>query len=123
MSTDPRRVDLPHGRIVATLIGTASGLSAIDSAYAGKTASEDDQIVQLRHQLGEEEHERAWLNEQLSQLKDELTKHSSDLNESREQHPELSRELAQAMTLASISVAGSRRISSGEVFEVVLVRV
>jgi hypothetical protein len=72
------------------------GPSATDSAQAGKTVSEDDQIVQLRHQLRQGEQERAGLNERLGQLKDELTKLSSDLNESREQRVELSRELTQA---------------------------
>jgi uncharacterized coiled-coil protein SlyX len=62
-------------------------------------ASEDGQIVQLRHQLAHEQQERARLNEQLRQLNDGLTKRSSDLNESREQHAELSRELAQVQIL------------------------
>ena len=74
------------------------GLSPIDSAHAERTGSEDDQFVQLRHQLTHEQQERARLNEQLSQLNDQLTKRSSGLNESLEQHAELSRELAQAQS-------------------------
>lgn len=65
-----------------------------------KGKPEEDQVTQLRIQVGQRERETAQLRGQLSQLEDDLARRNADLDQSLRDRAELGRELEQAQANA-----------------------